>query len=263
MAEQPHGADRDAFQARLVGVGLGRRGAHLAHEIAEVGLRLRSAKDGAESRLGWPALLPPGEPWPHARGQRPLTFLAGISLAELPIHGPLPEAGWLLFFADIENSDALGLIDEASNAADSSARALYVPPGAEPVRADPPAELRDILRARPVRAVPELTLPDDDEAPERLGLDQAETEAYEDLMYELRTASGDQVSPPADHWVLGAWTGVQGSPSEPGTLLLLHVSNDESLTFAFLDGGAIQFRIPREALVARDWSAVIAQADSC
>jgi hypothetical protein len=68
--------------------------------------------------------------------------------------------------------------------------------------------------------------------------------------------------PGLDHWVLGAVTGVQGHPAEADTVLLLHVSNEWDLQFEFLDGGAIQFRIPRDALAARDWARVVAEPGS-
>ncbi|HEV2811856.1 MAG TPA: DUF1963 domain-containing protein [Solirubrobacteraceae bacterium] len=65
------------------------------------------------------------------------------------------------------------------------------------------------------------------------------------------------------HFVGGLATGVQGHEPEDDTFLLLHLSWDEPLGFLFLDGGAIQFRIPRDAARRRDWSRVVAVADSC
>ena len=65
------------------------------------------------------------------------------------------------------------------------------------------------------------------------------------------------------HWIGGHATGVQGAASRPGTVLLLHLADDADIGFSFLDGGAIQFRIPADALAARDWSQVFAEADSC
>jgi hypothetical protein len=41
------------------------------------------------------------------------------------------------------------------------------------------------------------------------------------------------------------------------------VSWERALPFEFLDGGSIQFRIPAPALASRDWSQVVAVADSC
>ncbi len=57
-------------------------------------------------------------------------------------------------------------------------------------------------------------------------------------------------------------TGAQGCDLLPGTAILLSVTFDEALDFEFLDGGTAQFRITPEALAARDFSQVVAVADS-
>jgi Domain of unknown function (DUF1963) len=254
--------DREELAGLLARRGLAAHADRIANEVAEVGLRLQPATGGARSRLGGSGLLPPGEPWPHAHGNRPLTFLAGIDLAELPVRDGLPEAGWLLFFADLDNDEAEGLVDFATNAAGEAARLFYVPAGIDPLEVEPPAALRDVLDTRRVEAVARLTLPDDDEAGERLGLDVAESEAYDEIAFSLRY--DDEDSPgEGDHWVLGACTGIQGAAVDEDTTLLLHIAWDDDLGFQFLDGGAIQFRIPRAALETRDWTAVVAEADSC
>ena len=49
----------------------------------------------------------------------------------------------------------------------------------------------------------------------------------------------------------------RATPPEEGTVLLLHLASIE-----FQDAGAIQFRIPEEALAARDWSQICAEGDS-
>ena len=63
-----------------------------------------------------------------------------------------------------------------------------------------------------------------------------------------------------EHWVGGHVTDVQGE--EPEGVLLLHIAYDEELGFEFLDGGAIQFRIPAEALARGDYGAVTAEPSS-
>lgn len=255
--------DREALAALLAERGLSEEAERIASEVAEVGLRLQPATGGKRSRLGGPALLPPGEQWPHARGKRPLTFLAGLDLAELPFRDGLPEAGWLLFFADLDNDEADGLIDEATNMPGEPARLFYLPAGADPLEVEPPASLNDVLEPRLVEAVAQLTLPDDYEVGRRLGLDAAQSDAYEEIANLLRYGDQASWSDEGKHWVLGAWTGVQGDPTDDDATLLLHMAWDEELGFEFLDGGAIQFRIARSALEARDWSAVVAEADSC
>lgn len=251
--------DRDALQAFLAASGLTEDAARLAQEVAQVGLRLEPA-DGARvrSRLGGPGLLAPGAEWPHAKGGRPHTFLAGIDLAELPATGELPAAGWLLAFADIDaGGEALGLVDVSDNAPGAQIHVAYLDPGVDPVAATPPASLGVVLRERRVRAVAQLTLPASWEVGERLGLGAIQRKVYYDAVER-------SVGPPYGcHWVLGWETGVQGYLPDEHEVLLLHLADDGDLDFDYMDAGAIQFRIPRAALAAGDWSAVVAYADSC
>ncbi|MBA3585674.1 MAG: DUF1963 domain-containing protein, partial [Gemmatimonadetes bacterium] len=183
-----------------------------------------------------------------------------IDLAELPERGPLPEGGWLLFFADLDNDDA---VDEADNEPGAKARVFALPAGTDPVSGTPPAALREVLRDRPVAFEPQLTLPDPYDAAEHFRLDPAEGEAYDAVALWLRFGDDGWSPDRCDHWVLGGVTGVQGHPTEAGTLLLLHLASDSELGFEFLDGGAIQFRIPADALAANNWRAARALADSC
>ncbi len=254
----------DALQALLAERGLGRHAHRLAHEVAQLGLRLQPTPFAKiQSRLGGPPLLPPGGAWPRTASGAPLTFLAGIDLAELAERDGLPDAGWLLFFSEVENDAVVeGLMNgPEANALGASARLIYVPPDVEPVEVETPEDVEYVLAQRWVVAVPQLTLPDDYEVAERLGLSGDEEDAYDQVAARLRWEEG--WSPEVvDHWVLGACTNVQFHPTDPDTVLLLHLSDDESLGFNFLSAGNIQFRISRVALEARDWSAVTAQADS-
>ncbi len=253
--------DAGALEALLVERGLTAQANRLAHQVAQLGLRLR-ASGRARSRLGGPALLPPGAAWPHAVEDRPLTFLAGIDLSELPERGPLPEGGWLLFFADLDNEDGDGLVDEADNGLGGAIRVLALPAGTEPVPATQPAVRGDVLRDRPVAFEAQLTLPDGYDAAGGLGLDPAEDEAYSAVVSWLRYGDEGWSYDVADHWVLGAVTGHQGHTPEANTVLLLHLASDEALGFQFLDAGDIQFRIPADALAVGDWTAARARADS-
>ena len=97
------------------------------------------------------------------RPGRPLSFLAGLDLAEVRAAGGddrLPGEGWLLFFADLDN-DEDGLMDCAPNEEGMPARVLFVPAGQSPVEVAVPAELigRDGLRPQPasgrVRPLPD------------------------------------------------------------------------------------------------------------
>lgn len=253
--------DRSALEALLVERGLPAFAHRLAHQVAQLGLRLH-ASDRARSRLGGPALLPPGAAWPHAAENRPLTFLAAIDLSELPERGPLPEDGWLLFFADLDNEDGDGLVDEADNELGGAVRVLALPIGDQPVPATQPAVRGDVLRDRPVTFEAQLTLPDGYNAAAELGLDPAEREAYSAVASWLRYGDEGWSYNVADHWVLGAVTGEQGETPEANTVLLLHLTSDEALGFQFLDAGDIQFRIPADALAGGDWTAARALGSS-
>jgi hypothetical protein len=244
--------DRDALEALVRAGGLPDHARRLAREVAADGLRILTARR-ARSRLGGLPLLPPGAEWPTSNEGRALTFLAGIDLSELPpsqIAALLPGAGWLLFFADLGTGDGDGLIDEADNADGSVARLLVAD---DPVEVTHPATLRE----RRVTFERRLTLPDWFGAAEELGLDVYDAATYEQVL-EMLGGRGDD-----DHWIGGHATGVQGAPPAPDTVLLLHLASDERLGFEFLDGGAIQFRIPADALAAREWSRVRVEADSC
>lgn len=303
-------ADRGALAELLVARGVGEDAGRLA-EAAATALQLVRAPEAGPapgSRLGGPALVPPGTTWPRDGRGRPLSFLAALDLAELEAFDDrelLPGDGWLLFFADIDNHDAEGLVDEAPNEEGEVARVFFV---ADPVPGEEPDDLvvdaNNVLRRRPVAFRRALTLPDDFEAAARLGVAEdahdaavaALCELYEQVPWSRDTEGleedesdteedlgawmGPQDTPrteadlvrrgwrPRDdgrslggvHWVGGLASGVQGHPPEEDTLLLLHLSWDEPLGFLFLDGGGVQFRIPRAAAAARDWSQAVAMA---
>ncbi len=197
--------DRVALAGLLSQHGLAAHAERLAFEFAQIGLQVLPATHGeARSRLGGPALLPRGEGWPMLRPGRPLSFLAGLDLAEVRAAGGddrLPGEGWLLFFADLDN-DEDGLIDCAPNEEGMPARVLFVPAGQSPVEVAVPAELigRDgfVLNPRPVVFDPCLTLIADYEATDRLGLDEYEAESWDEVQEVL--ASGR----PASDWPVPA-----------------------------------------------------------
>jgi hypothetical protein len=231
--------DRATLTAELARRGLERHSERLANEVAVEANRLVSG--GSRSRLGGPALLPPGEPWPLDADGDPLTFLAGIDLGELAVRGPLPEAGWMLCFASLDS-----LAEPGPNVAGQPARMFYT---RDPVAADPPGERLDERFVTP-RA--QLVLPDAWGAGRSFGLDVVESVVYDELAADL---AGDA------HWVLGALSGVQGEPLG-GDVLLLHLSEDDELGLGILDAGSLQYRIAPDALAQRDWSAVQAWPDS-
>ena len=245
--------DRKALAAWLTERGLAEHADRIA-QAAQHSLRLVPAAD-ANTRLGGPGLLPARAEWPRTSAGRPLAFLAGLDLAELPSEGRLPDAGWLLFFADLDDQgEALGFIGEPTpNEPGADAQVLWT--AEPPAAAEPPADLPDEphIRSGELRAAPrpQLTLEDGYDSGEELGLDPAQAQAYDEIAESLRDFGEE------DDWVLGAVTGVQGHAPEAGSVLLLHLASIE-----FQDAGTIQFRIPEEALAVRDWSQICAEGDS-
>ncbi|WP_146175308.1 DUF1963 domain-containing protein [Paraconexibacter algicola] len=195
--------DRATLERFLTEGGLPEHAGRLAHEIAEWGLRAEPATGRVTSRLGGPALLPPGTDWPRTSGGRALTFLAAVDLAELPaVEGgsPLPDAGVLLFFAVLDPDFADEVFeDEADNTPGSTVRVLFVPPGDRPQEREHPPELGAAgdgrrLRDRHVGFVPRLTLPTGYDTATTLGLEGASAEAYSTLAFALL----DDAAPPRD-----------------------------------------------------------------
>jgi hypothetical protein len=295
--------DRRELAAAFSGAGLTDDAPRLA-EAATCGLQLVPADArSTRSRLGGPALLPGGRAWPRDRRGRPLTFLAGIDLAELDDFDErhvLPAGGWLLAFADIATEEAEGLVEESGNDEGDVARVFVV---SDVVAADPPSDLQadanHVLRHRPVAARRTLMLPDDYEAADRLGIDE---DVYDRALEALDKLHRQQLGDAPKATVAegaGVWMGPEDTPrtddalvrngwrrpddgrsldglhwmggaatgvqGEPpgGTILLLGVSWDEALGLLFLDGGSIQFRIPPDAAERGDWSQVRALPASC
>lgn len=255
---------RDALQELLVNLGLAAHAERLAHQIAEVGLLLQASEDG-RSRLGGPPLLAPGMDWPTEENGRPLSFLAAFDLAEMPPGDGRPEKGWWLFFADLGEDDrGWGFFEPTRNVEGARARVFHTAPTEDPLEAEPPPAVASgyaRLRDRRVHFNPVLTLPIGYDAAVSLGLDPYESRAYEAVHQALAAALGPGAGP--GHWVGGHATGAQGEQPAEDTALMLHMSEDTSLGFSFLDAGTIQFRIPRDALARGDYSAVEIEPSSC
>jgi hypothetical protein len=295
--------ERRELAAAFSSAGLTDDAARLA-EVATCGLQLVPADaSSTRSRLGGPALLPAGRPWPRDRRGRPLTFLAGIALAELDDFDErhlLPAEGWLLAFADIATENGEGLVEESGNGEGDVARVFVV---SDVVPAEPPPDLQadanHVLRHRPVVGRRTLVLPDDWGAADRLDVDEDVYDAALELVDTLHGAQlggapeakpapgagvwrGEQDTPRTDDGLVrNGWRrpddgralasvhwiggGAIGVQGDPpdGTILLLGLSFDDALGLVSLDGGSIQFRIPPDAAERGDWSQVRALPASC
>lgn len=208
--------DRAELARWLTDRGLGAHAERLAHTVAVDGFRLAVTDDrtSAGSRIGGDGLLPPGASWPRTAAGRPLSFLAGIDLAEFAItdrHGDAPRTGWLLFWADMDDEgEALGFIGEPTpNEEGADARVLWLPAGVMPVPAAPPDDLADEPHVRlPLSHVTgraQLTLPDAWDIGQELGLGVAEAEAYDEIAAYLRYGPPSFAEPNA--WSDEDWTG--------------------------------------------------------
>jgi hypothetical protein len=255
---------RDALESLLRVQGLAAHARRLAYEVARHGLRILPGTGGERSRLGGPALLPAGESWPRTGSGRPLAFLAGIDLGELPAFDERdiwPDGGWLLFFADIELDELYSLyLEEAANAEGERARVLYAAPDVEVVAVEPPGPS---LRSRRVRFVPTLMLPerrDPDFPIVNLELDAAELRRYDSVVATVLEADPTNAFSgldwPPQHWFGGHW-----GEYEPDATVLLNFSQDRDLDFEFMDGGAIRFEIPTADLMRRDFTRVTVTGD--
>ncbi len=205
----------------------------LIDEIARTGLRV--VKGRGHSRLGGPALLPAGASWPVTESGRPLTFLAGIDMTELPAfdgRDQFPATGWLLFYADLELGEAENLyLEESGNAEGDRARVLHAETAV--AAAGPELEHRAVA-FEPLSTLPERT-------PE-LGLDPFLGRNYDDAYWEQFDDLAHQI-------------GGHYREYEPGSTVLLHLADDEQLGLELPYGYGITFRVP----AGEDLSAAIAQ----
>jgi hypothetical protein len=236
--------DRAALAALLVARGVAEIQATTLADEAEVVLDLVSPPPGApapRSRLGGPALLPPGVAWPEGR-----TFLAGLDLHELRADG-LPHAGWLLVFSAMEPGDVTaGVV------------VLGVAPGEEPVPAQGPA-----LAPHPVCGLVWLRLAaasDDMDGYIALGYERVCAESM-DLW--LDRGNTTPPSAPRGRW----WRRATPMASRLGgghmlggrdgsDLVLLQLQSDHALGFVTYGARALELRLSRACAQAGDWSAV-------
>ncbi|MEQ8147337.1 YwqG family protein [Streptomyces sp. OP7] len=111
-----------------------------------VRLEVATGSDDVAGRLGGLPALPTASEWPVWEGHGPLSFIASVDCAHLPVAAPdmdLPAAGTLLFFyfdGQLDDGDALVLAEDRESWA--GARVLHVAADEEVAERGAPAELK-------------------------------------------------------------------------------------------------------------------------
>lgn len=190
-------ADRDELLRLLPAAGLDRVADTISADVRDAILLVPAAAGGGRSVLGGIHPLPVGMGWPHRLPDRPLTPLAAIDCAELPLtvqrRELLPQRGMLLLFADLHVSvdgdeEELGWAIRTS--ADGWIAVVHVPDEAPTELLAPPRELLErraengpgLLDPMPVTARIVLTMRDRWSAPRVYGLDAGEQASYARLV---------------------------------------------------------------------------------
>lgn len=215
--------------------------ADIALARASEGIVLVEDDDGP-SRIGGPALLPPGQEWPRTADDRPLSFLAALDLAALGSYAPLPTSGTLLVYCDVEFDD-LDFVD--------GTRVFHVP--GEPVPATAPEDARTV-DAIGLSGVRTLVPGSVEELPDRAH------ETWDDLwpgpFHQLLGTSFDVQGPVLDE--IEYWFGTFGPSTQQrftdeeragtGWRLLGQIDSTDDLVFA--DAGTVYLTIPDADLIA-------------
>jgi uncharacterized protein YwqG len=182
--------------------GLERRAADVAR-LSRASIRLtRAASDGGAagaSRLGGAPDVPDGFAWP-TWDDRELAFLGQLDLAEVAAVDaelPLPAAGRLLFFYDLERRPA-GL----SSAHRGSCRVVHLDASVDGLAAD--ERRAPVLRELPLELTRELMVPGAWSFPaEELELSPEEMDAWDELRERLAAAHGVELEETsADYFAL-------------------------------------------------------------
>ncbi len=214
------------------------------------------------SRFGGAPDLPPGMAWPR-RGDRPLTFLAQLRMADLrglDASALLPEDGWLVVFYDAEEQpwgggedDLAGLqvvyVDGPVSGLERRAKKGEAPPSAAPLAVHAGFSLPSALPAPIAEAFPK--------------------DSDKDMWIEWSSLRDAVALKPfatnARHHLLGHPDEIQdemrhdlpGSPEE--WVLLLQLDSDEvagAVSWTWGDVGRLYFWIRRDDLAQRDFSKV-------
>jgi hypothetical protein len=258
--------------------------------LGRVGFDLDLAEDGGPSRLGGPALLAPGTPWPEFEGV-PLTVLALLDLAEfVPLLGDeLPEDAGDLVLNFFHCSPNVHLYDLGWGLGRDPREWRVIPArrdtAVEAAGPDPATRFRPApLRAVPVATFPEAGEPVVDELISGPGSDRFDYERWSELTVRYR-AWHDERGDGRDrrHRAFGWPWILHGSPTEEGRRqlverdsatratappaeqwrLLLQLDSDGRILtedgrswWQWADFGELHYVIPAAALRAGDFSQV-------
>jgi hypothetical protein len=225
--------------------------------LARRGFRIETGQgDGgatAGCRLGGPARLEPGTPWPEYKGI-PLSLFAVLDTGVLAswLGAELPcRPGLLNFFclADdcFEGWEVAGFRDPGvGRVVPADPAGALETPGPDSVRT---------YERRPVRAVPILTIPELMDVPiPGYGPGEGKWSEYMDLheQWDERTGGG--------HRAFG-WPWELNAALDKDDAHLLQLDSDEQWQWG--DVGVLYFRMPAEALRAGDFSRAGAEMASC
>jgi uncharacterized protein YwqG len=224
------------------------------------------------TRLGGPVWLAEGEAWPVAGDGTPLVFLAQLDFSDLPPLPDFPERGVLRFF--IGNDDMFGV--DFDDLAAGNFALLWREDLNGPGEMVAPAPLDDAracspwmdegarVNGRPLRgtAVTQQAMWGDWRIDARLDgwLNRPGFRELDDDLIE-RPGRPEQSHHVGGHPVY-TQNDIRRDPRYQGhDICLLRLTSDDAIMWG--DVGEAVFLIPREALIARDWSRVIYSWDCC
>jgi uncharacterized protein YwqG len=245
----------------------------LAGRLARPAIQLVRQDATSASHFGGTAPLPAGMKWPH-RGDKPLTLLASLSLAELgTVHRIewLPSSGSLLFFYDV---------DEQPWGFDPKDRGgwavLHVPSGGDPVSGAPDPQENPLpkfnLGFRRIERVPPI-----ESIVVDLNLSDAECDEYSHIAeepfgelpkhqvggfpFQIQDGSMELECQLASH---GLYCGDSSGYEDPKAIglrrgaanwrLLLQLDSDDDLEMMWGDEGCLYFWVEEQAAAAGDFA---------
>ena len=243
--------DRAELFTILTESGLPAEGAARVVEDAAWGFLLAPGR--GESRIGGRPVL--AGDWPLTADGRPLTHLATLALAELSdVDGRevLPAAGWLSFFADLEDEDAL--CDEIGPGDELADRRAVIHTEVGVPTHEPEGPSLEELRVLPSARL-QLRYVGFGYANHLYGLDSVSERVLERIVERangtIRTSCSATPRPSRTTRV------TRGETS------LLHLVDDGEIGFSFMDAGSVHFFAAPNDVRAGRWDQVTFWPSSC